>query len=81
MLETPFNRFFNDELLDEVVQPLAKNQRLFKTKLGSTVVCFNNKHYIKSSDGTKLYPLGLTATAHKPYKGPLKTKSYPKVSN
>ena len=80
MLETLFNRYFNDELLDEVVQPLAKNQRLFKTKLGSTVVCFNNKHYIKSSDGKKLYPLCLTATAHKPYNGLTKTRSYPKVS-
>ena len=81
LLETLFNRFFNDELLDEVVQPSAKRQRLFKTKLGSTVVCINNKHYIKSSDGKKLYPLGLTATAHKPYNGPKKTRSYPKVSN
>ena len=44
LLETPFNRFFNDELLDEVVQPL-----------------------------------GLTATAHKPYNGPTKTRFYPKV--
>ena len=81
MLKTIFNRFFNDELLDEVVQPLAKKQSLFKTKLGSTVVWFNNKHYIKSSDGTKLYPLSLTSTAHKPYNGPTKTRYYPKVSN
>ena len=81
MWETLFNRYFNDELLDEVVQPLAKNQRLFKTKLGSTVVCFNNKHYIKSSDGKKLYPLCLTATANKPYNGARKTWSFPKFSN
>ena len=46
MLETLFKRFFNDEVLDEVVQLLAKKQRLFKTKLGSTVVCFN-KHASK----------------------------------
>ena len=81
MLETLFNRFFNDELLDGVVQPLAKKERLFKTKLGSTVVCINNKHYIKSSDRKKIYPLDLTATAHKPYIGTTKTRSYPKVFN
>ena len=81
MLETLFKRFLNNELLDEVMQALAKKQRLLKTKLGSIVVCFSNKHCIKSSYGKKLYSLCLTSTAHKPYNGPTKTRSYPKVSN
>ena len=44
LLETLFNRFFNDDILDEVVQPLATRQQLFKTKLSSTVVFINNKY-------------------------------------
>ena len=83
LLDTLFNRFFSDEFFysDNVVQPLPKKKRNFKTKGGSKVVSINDKYYIKSSDGKKLYPLGLITTAHKPYNGPKKTRTFQKFSN
>ena len=81
LLNLLFNQFFFDELdfSNSVVEPVAKKKRNFKSKAGSSVVFINGRYYIKSSDGRKLYPLALTSTAHKPYKAPNKTRSYPKL--
>ena len=82
LLNVLFNRFFSDDLVysANVVEPLEKKKRDFKTKCGSCIVNINEKFYVKSSDGKKLYSLGLKSAAFKPYKTTKNTRSLTKVT-